>query len=202
MQAAIAPPPPVPTVTRPSANTQSPAPVIPSSSKPKGMQLGVHKTSVPGYLPGGLTEEARWGGDLMDVNADADDWSTYHLLTSKSHAPTQPTLTYTQMHSRACRVPLTPSRGAGPMRQTTKIPGERSKNPYPHLCLSRSRNLHHHRYLPDHHYQPRLLRERFTNRSGRPHESQCYRPPSLRALARHHWHPRHQASARHRPLLL
>lgn len=40
------------------------------------MQLGTQKTSVPGALPGGLAEEARWGDDLMDVNADADDWST------------------------------------------------------------------------------------------------------------------------------
>ena len=44
------------------------------------MQLGAHKTSVPGALPGGLADEARWGGDLMDVNADADDWSAYPRL--------------------------------------------------------------------------------------------------------------------------
>ena len=85
MQAAIAPaeafPPRVPTETRPTANSQSRAPPIPSSSKPKGMQLGAHKTSVPGALPGGLAEEARWGGDLIDANADADDWSTYPLIT-------------------------------------------------------------------------------------------------------------------------
>jgi hypothetical protein len=44
------------------------------------MQLGVHRTA-PGALPGGLAEEAHWGGDLMDVNADADDWSTYLRLS-------------------------------------------------------------------------------------------------------------------------
>ncbi|KAH9962010.1 hypothetical protein BGW80DRAFT_1438713 [Lactifluus volemus] len=76
-----APPPSVPTETRPSTNTQSPAPVIPNSSKPKAMQLGAHKTSVPGFLPGGIAEEARWGGDLMDVNADADDWSITRIPT-------------------------------------------------------------------------------------------------------------------------
>jgi SCY1-like protein 1 len=46
------------------------------------MQLGIQKTSVPGALPGGLAEEARWGGDLIDVNADADDWSTCLNLSS------------------------------------------------------------------------------------------------------------------------
>ena len=40
------------------------------------MQLSAHRTSARGALPGGLAEEERWGGDLMDVNADADDWST------------------------------------------------------------------------------------------------------------------------------
>jgi hypothetical protein len=44
------------------------------------MQLSAHKTFVSGALPGKLAEEARWGGDLMDVNADADDWSTYLRL--------------------------------------------------------------------------------------------------------------------------
>jgi hypothetical protein len=47
------------------------------------MQLGAHKTSLPGALPGGLAEEARWGDDLMDVNADADDWSMYPFLFPK-----------------------------------------------------------------------------------------------------------------------
>jgi len=47
------------------------------------MQLGAHKTSAPGALPGGLVEEARWGGDLMDVNADADDWSEYPRVFSE-----------------------------------------------------------------------------------------------------------------------
>jgi hypothetical protein len=85
MQAAIAPvgalPPSVPSETKPAFSNQSSAPPVPSDSKPKGMQLGAHKTSAPGVLPGGLAEEARWGGDLMDVNADAGDWSTYpHLF--------------------------------------------------------------------------------------------------------------------------
>ncbi|KAI0291130.1 hypothetical protein BC826DRAFT_1023864 [Russula brevipes] len=81
MQAAIAPvgalPPSVPSETKPTFSNRSSAPPVPSDSKPKGMQLGAHKTSVPGVLPGGLGEEARWGGDLMDVNADAGDWNEF-----------------------------------------------------------------------------------------------------------------------------
>ena len=88
MQAPITPvgtlPPPVPSETRPTSTSQPTAPPIPSSSKPKGMQLGAHKTSAPGALPGGLAEEVRWGGDLMDVNADADDWSTCLCLFQNS----------------------------------------------------------------------------------------------------------------------
>jgi hypothetical protein len=47
------------------------------------MQLGSHKagSGSSGVLPGGLAEEARWDGDLMDVNADTDDWSTYPPLS-------------------------------------------------------------------------------------------------------------------------
>lgn len=69
-------PPPVPSETKPTVSIQLSAPPVPNGNKPRGMQLGTQKTSVPGALPGGLAEEARWGGDLMDVNADADDWST------------------------------------------------------------------------------------------------------------------------------
>ena len=98
MQSAIAPantppPPPVPNESRPTFNfsTQAPAgpgpaPPILSGSKPKGMQLGSHKAS-GGVFPGGLggEEEVRWDGDLMDVNADADDWSTYTPSLTKTH---------------------------------------------------------------------------------------------------------------------
>ena len=97
MQSAIAsantppPPPPVPNESRPTNTfnfgTQTPAPPVPSGSKPKGMQLGSHKAI--GVLPGGLglgEEEVRWDGDLMDVNADADDWSTYPP-PSHTHSP-------------------------------------------------------------------------------------------------------------------
>jgi hypothetical protein len=185
MQAAITPPPPVPTETRPPANGQPPPPAIPSSSKPKGMQLGAHKTSVPSSFPGGLAEEARWSGDLMDVNADADDWSMYPLLTGASHTLIEPVLSYTQMHSRAPqqnRVALTPSRWAGPMRWTTRTRGVRSKIPHRHLCLFPSRNLHRRRYLPDlHHHQLHLLRGRLPPRPGGPRESQRYHPLRARA---------------------
>ena len=69
-------PPPVPSETKPTFSSQPSAPPVASGSKPRGMQLGTQTRSVPGALPGGLAEEARWGDDLMDVNADADDWST------------------------------------------------------------------------------------------------------------------------------
>jgi len=88
MQAAITPagalPLPVPNQTKPPIRSQSSAPPGPSSSKPKGMQLGGHKTFVPGTLLGGLVAEVRWGRDVMDVNADADDWSTCSSLLSKT----------------------------------------------------------------------------------------------------------------------
>ena len=78
------PPPPVPNESRPAYTSQAPPPPIPSGSKPKGMQLNSHKAASLGIIPGGLSEEARWGDDLMDVNADADDWSTYHSPVSKT----------------------------------------------------------------------------------------------------------------------
>jgi len=85
MQAAITPvgtlPPSVPSETRPTFGSQLSAPPVPNGSRPRGMQLGAHKTSGPSVLPGGLADEARWGGDLMDVNADEDDWSTYPRLS-------------------------------------------------------------------------------------------------------------------------
>ncbi|KAI0248190.1 hypothetical protein BJV78DRAFT_832963 [Lactifluus subvellereus] len=73
MQAAIAPagtlPPPVPTETRPTVKSQPQAPPIPSA------------------LPGGLAEEARWGGDLIDVDADADDWNAFESAPAESSGP-------------------------------------------------------------------------------------------------------------------
>ncbi len=80
------PPPPVPSESKPTFSSQPSAPPVPNGSKPRarGTQLGAHKSSVPGALPGGLAE-ARWGGDLMDVNADADDWSTYLYLPTYNH---------------------------------------------------------------------------------------------------------------------
>jgi len=48
------------------------------------MQLGDHKTSIPGTLLGGLAAEARWGGDVMDINADAGEWSACSSLLSKA----------------------------------------------------------------------------------------------------------------------
>lgn len=56
------------------------------SAKPKGMQLNSNKV-VKNTLPEGLVEEANgssnpWGSDdLMDVNADADDWSECFLCS-------------------------------------------------------------------------------------------------------------------------
>jgi len=91
MQAGITPaetlPPPVPSETKPTFNSRSSAPPVPSGSKPRSMQLGGHKNSVPGSLPGGLAEETRWGGDLMDVNDDADDWNEFESSPAESAGP-------------------------------------------------------------------------------------------------------------------
>jgi hypothetical protein len=38
-----------------------------------------HKTSGRDIPSGGLAEEMRWGGNLMDVNTDSDDGSTYQF---------------------------------------------------------------------------------------------------------------------------
>ncbi|KAH9945690.1 armadillo-type protein [Amylocystis lapponica] len=92
-------------VVRPSAPASSSSPAIPrakaaippSTSKTKGMQLGAHK------MPGSLAQAAEWAeeaaaetdadesngnpwgnDDLMDVNADQDDWSAFES------APAQP----------------------------------------------------------------------------------------------------------------
>ncbi|KAH9993174.1 hypothetical protein BJV77DRAFT_1067320 [Russula vinacea] len=46
-------PPPVPSETKPTFVTQISAPPVPSGSRPRGMQLGAHKASVSGALPGG-----------------------------------------------------------------------------------------------------------------------------------------------------
>ncbi|KAH9963766.1 hypothetical protein BC827DRAFT_87758 [Russula dissimulans] len=48
------------------------------------MQLGTYKTPGLSVLPGGLAEEARWGGDLMDVNADEDDWNEFESAPAES----------------------------------------------------------------------------------------------------------------------
>ncbi|KAH9060345.1 armadillo-type protein [Lactarius deliciosus] len=88
MQSAISPaqtpPPPVPSESRPTFGSQAPAPSVPSRSKPKGLQLGAHKASSSGVLPGGLTDEVRWDGDLMDLNADADDWNAFESAPAPS----------------------------------------------------------------------------------------------------------------------
>ena len=81
---------------RPAASVAASSPVVPvarsviaaSTSKSKGMQLGAHKMpgSVPSMASIDWAEEAAaeadgsqgnpWGNDdLMDVNADQDDWS-------------------------------------------------------------------------------------------------------------------------------
>ncbi|KAI9510088.1 armadillo-type protein [Russula earlei] len=86
MQAAITPvgdmPPPVANGTKPTLSNQSSAPPVPNGSRPRGMQLGTHKASQTA-LPGELAEEARWGGDLMDVNADEDDWNGFESATTE-----------------------------------------------------------------------------------------------------------------------
>ncbi|KAI0093158.1 ARM repeat-containing protein [Irpex rosettiformis] len=65
-----------------------------STSKAKGMQLGASKTPVTSHLTADWAEEAAaeadaeesshanpWGNDdLMDVNADQDDWSAYSFV--------------------------------------------------------------------------------------------------------------------------
>ncbi|KAI0258684.1 hypothetical protein BC834DRAFT_910313 [Gloeopeniophorella convolvens] len=70
-------PPPVPGGTKPVSSNLQAAPAVPTGSKPKGMQLSSHKASVPGALPAELGGGVRWGGDLMDVSADADDWNDF-----------------------------------------------------------------------------------------------------------------------------
>ncbi|KAH9044179.1 armadillo-type protein [Lactarius hengduanensis] len=88
MQSAISPaqtpPPPVPSESRPTFGSQAPAPPVPSSSKPKGLQLGAHKAASSGVLPGGLANEVRWDGDLMDLNADAEDWNAFESAPAPS----------------------------------------------------------------------------------------------------------------------
>ncbi|KAI0043803.1 ARM repeat-containing protein [Auriscalpium vulgare] len=83
LQSSISPgaaPPIIPSATKPAIGLNG---VVagPSSSKPRGMQLSATKTTVRNGLPAELAEEAAaktWGsGDLMDVNADEDDWSAF-----------------------------------------------------------------------------------------------------------------------------
>lgn len=76
----------------PSASTLS-SPGLPSSSAPKSLKLGAnkHKTKVPS-LADALAAEAdkdagsnAWGSDdLMDVNADEDDWNAFESAPSGS----------------------------------------------------------------------------------------------------------------------
>jgi len=71
------------------------------------MRLGGHKTSVPSALPRGLVAEARWGADLVDVNADADDWSMCSSLHPNCHLLTPP-------FTRADKFESAPAESAGP----------------------------------------------------------------------------------------
>jgi len=50
------------------------------------MQLSAHKAS-SSVLPGGLAEDVRWDGDLMDVDADADDWNAFESAPVHSGGP-------------------------------------------------------------------------------------------------------------------
>jgi hypothetical protein len=69
--AAASPQPPLP-----STSTKPSAPMIPTASKPKGMQLGASKFKATN-LPGGFADDVDgWGNDdLIDLNADEGDWS-------------------------------------------------------------------------------------------------------------------------------
>ena len=177
MQSEITPlgtlPPPVPNETKPTFGSQSSAPPVPTGSKPRGMQLGVHRTA-PGALPGGLVEEVRWGGNLMDVNADADDWSTYLRLSLSLH----PLIDLTQTNSRVrhqSRVAPMPLGWAGPAHQMTRTRGQPSKIPHHPPCLFLSQSSHH--------PYPQLLRHRLRHLRGRlpprwrgPHVLQRSRP--------------------------
>ncbi|KAJ3559364.1 hypothetical protein NM688_g390 [Phlebia brevispora] len=73
-----------------------------SGSKGKGMQLGAGKLATAPHLAAEWAEEAAaeaeaeeeamhhnpWGNDdLMDVNADQDDWSAFETAPSPAHAP-------------------------------------------------------------------------------------------------------------------
>jgi hypothetical protein len=140
-------PPPVPSETKPTFSSQPSAPPVPSGSKPRSMQLGIQKTSVPGALPGGLAEEARWGGDLIDVNADADDWST--CLNLSSFTITNLSFTHPQMNSRVhqqSQVALTLLGWVGTARRMMRTRGQRLKIPHRHPFLSLSRSSHRHPY--------------------------------------------------------
>ncbi|KAH9062370.1 armadillo-type protein [Lactarius vividus] len=88
MQSAISPaqtpPPPVPSESRPTFGSPAPPPPVPSGGKPKGLQLGAQKAALSSVLPGGLADEVRWDGDLMDLNADADDWNAFESAPAQS----------------------------------------------------------------------------------------------------------------------
>lgn len=79
------------TVTSPSVSAMNMG-----ASKAKGLQLGAHKGSTSMAAAdsvlaedfGGGDEDDDdnpWGEDLMDVNADADDWSTCFLCCVKMY---------------------------------------------------------------------------------------------------------------------
>ncbi|KDQ15250.1 hypothetical protein BOTBODRAFT_296597 [Botryobasidium botryosum FD-172 SS1] len=75
---------PPPAVILPSKSASAPAPKGPS----KGMQLGgSHKSPTITFGAADIAAEeaaeevaGAWGGDLMDVNADADDWGAFSSL--------------------------------------------------------------------------------------------------------------------------
>ena len=188
MQSSIAPAetlrPPVPNESRPTFSSQVPAPPVPTGNKPKGMQLNAHKATSPGVLPGGLAEEVRWGDDLMDVHADADDWSTYHILNSTVSALTNQS--HSQMNSKArqyIRVAPTPSaRVGGEAQRMMRTRGVHSRTPLHHPCPYRLRNS-------------RRLRCRLRrHRPGRPQRAlrdlrASRRSRRLQVRAHHHWRP-------------
>ena len=79
-------------LTRPSfAKTTLSSQSVPSVQEPsraKAMQLGSGRVPVTDTIVSDLLAETTspsvmeanpWGSDLMDVNADADDWSTLNL---------------------------------------------------------------------------------------------------------------------------
>ncbi|KAF9017526.1 ARM repeat-containing protein [Hymenopellis radicata] len=99
-----------------AANSTVSSPAIPGfsikpASKGKGLQLGAHKSSsaVSAALIDQLTEEVAaendnpWGGDdLMDVNADEDDWSAFEVAPPAPVVQPKPTPAFTNGGSTLC----------------------------------------------------------------------------------------------------